>query len=478
MQRLATPPQPRQPDGTAAGRRDREAGLASPAEAPPSNDEAELFDWVAEVCGGRIARSTQTSGGNRCRSWAMDVAGQDGRVAEVFLRYGPPRPPGIEPYTVHREAQVYRAIAAAGIKAPRLIAEHPRLQAVLTDRAPGIAEFSRLSDPAVKQAIACELMDNLARLHRTGIAGVALDGGGHGARIADHVRAELGIWRAMYEESGRPDALIEFAFRWLEGNMPDPDGSVVLAHGDAGPGNFLFEHGHMTALIDWELAHLGDPMEDLAWFSMRCVMEPVPDFAASLRDYERFSGAPIDRARILYHRVFVSARVVVIRHRNVTGEPAHAIVSRALNRRLLVEALAEASGCRVEAPAPVSLPPTPRAELYDGILTDLRDVVVARSTDGQVIAKAKNAAKVVKYLQAFDRFGDALQQADRAALGALLGRDPASIEAGQDVLAAELDAGQVAFPDALAYFAGQAAREAQLAAAASGGIASRHYPAL
>ena len=440
--------------------------------------EAELFDWVAEACGGRIARSTQTSGGNRCRSWAIDVVDGDGRVAKVFLRYGPPRPPGVEPYTLHREAQVYRAIAEAGLQAPRLIAEHPRHQAILTERAPGIAEFRRLSDPAAKQSIARELMDNLARLHRADTAGLMLDGGGQGARIADHVRAELGIWRAMYGEAGRPDALLDLAFRWLADNMPDPDGPVVLAHGDAGPGNFLFEHGRLTALIDWELAHLGDPMEDLAWFSMRCVMEPVPDFAASLRDYERFSGAPADRARIRYHRVFVSTRVVVIRHRNVTGEPAHAIVSQALNRRLLIEALGDASGCRADAPAPVERPPTPRSGLYDHILADLRDVVVARSTDGQVIAKAKNAAKVVKYLQAFDRYGGALEQADHAALADLLGVRPSSVDGGEDALVAALRAGRVAFPDALAYFAGQAARKAQLAARASGGIASRYYPAL
>ena len=307
---------------------------------------------------------------------------------------------------------------------------------------------------------------------------MALDGGGHGTAIADHVRAELGTWRAMYDEAGRPDALLDLAFRWLGDNMPAPDGPVALAHGDAGPGNFLFEHGRLTALIDWELAHLGDPMEDLAWFLMRCVMEPVPDFAASLRDYEHFSGKPVDRARICYHRVFVSTRVVVIRHRNVTGEAAHAIVSQALNHRLLIEALADASGCRVDTPAPVERPPTPRSLLYDQVLADLCDVVVARSTDGQVIAKAKNAAKVVKYLQAFDRFGDTLERADRAALAELLGSNPASIKAGEDALAAALQAGRIAFPAALAYFAGQAARQAQLAAGASGGIANRHYPAL
>ena len=129
-------------------------------------DEDVLFAWVAEVCGGPVQRATQASGGNRCRSWVIDVAAPGG-TAEVFLRYAPPRPPGAEPYTVHREAQVYRAIAGAGLRAPRLIAEHPGIQAVLTSRAPGIAEFRRLSDAAEKQAIATDLIDTLARLHRT-----------------------------------------------------------------------------------------------------------------------------------------------------------------------------------------------------------------------------------------------------------------------------------------------------------------------
>ncbi|HJQ57563.1 MAG TPA: hypothetical protein VJ890_11675, partial [Vineibacter sp.] len=84
-------------------------------------DEAALFDWVAETCGGRVVRATQFSGGNRCRSWAVDVQDDAGRTRDVYLRWAPPRPPGVEPYTVRREAQVYRAIASAGLKAPRLI---------------------------------------------------------------------------------------------------------------------------------------------------------------------------------------------------------------------------------------------------------------------------------------------------------------------------------------------------------------------
>jgi aminoglycoside phosphotransferase (APT) family kinase protein len=445
----------------------------------PSNDVATLFAWVETVCGGPIVRSSQTSGGNRAQSWAIDVAGRDGALAEVFLRYGPPRPPSAEPYTIHREAQVYRAIADVAIRAPKLIAEHPQIQAIITDRAHGIAEFRRLKDPAVKQAIAGEVMVDLARLHRHAAMGVALDGGGSGNRIADHIRAELAIWRAMYEEVEGRDALLELAFRWLDDNLPDPNGPVVLVHGDAGPGNFLFEDGRLTALIDWELAHLGDPMDDLAWFSMRCVMEPVPDFAASLKAYEQAGGYPIDRARILYHRVLVSTRVVVIRHRNVTGEPAHAIVSRALNRRLLVEALSEASGVPVTWPEPIAAPATEREALFTTMLDDLRDVIVARSTDGQVIAKAKNAAKVVKYLEAWDRLGPQVEAAERQALARLLGLSPsAALPEAREKLLAAVGAGHLGFAELLGFFAGQAARDAQLASGASGGIASRHYPSL
>ena len=441
-------------------------------------DQEHLFAWAEEVCGGEIVRSSQTSGGNRARSWALDVRRPDGTVAEAFLRYAPPRPAGVEPYTIHREAQVYRAIRDAGIRAPTIIAEHPTIQAILTDRASGIAEFRRLKDPTAKQAIIREVMADLARLHARPTAGVRLDGGAESSRIADHVRAEIAIWRAMYEETGRRDALLELAFRWLDGNLPDPDGPVALVHGDAGPGNFLFEDGRLTALIDWELAHLGDPMDDLAWLSMRCVMEPVPDFADALTHYQAAGGATLDVARILYHRVLVSTRVVVIRHRNVTGEPALAIVSRALNRRLLVDALSEASAVPIVWPPGITLPPTPETELFDGILADLRDVIVPRSQDGRVISRAKSAAKVVKYLQAVDRYGSALARAERDALAACLPDPPGDLDDARQAFAEAVAADRIPFARALDVLAGQAARDAQLAAGPSGGIAARHYPPL
>jgi hypothetical protein len=219
-------------------------------------------------------------------------------------------------------------------------------------------------------------------------------------------------------------------------------------------------------------------MEDLAWFSMRCVMEPVPDFNASLSAYCAHSGRPLDRARILYHRVFVSARVVVIRHRNVTGEPGNAIVSRALNRRLLVQALADACGEPVEPPPPPAPPATARTALYGQVIGDLRDVVAARSPDASVVAAAKAASKVIKYLQAYDRYGATLEAREIDALGGLLGERPGDLAAGRISLADALASDHISFKAALTYFALQTAAEALLAADASGGIAARRYPAL
>lgn len=443
----------------------------------PATPEA-LRAWVETVTGGTIAAWHQISGGNRCLSWAVDVATPAGATAELYLRYQPPRPPSAEPYTVWREAEFYRALAGSDVPAPALVSVHPTSQAILTERSPGRADYRRVKDESAREAIAREFVAALARLHAIPASRIAIPGFDPGATIADCVRQELAIWRAMYEEAAAGDPLIDMALGWLQAHVPDPVERPVLVHGDAGPGNFLFDKGHLTALLDWELAHPGDPMEDLAWFAMRCVMEPVPDFATRLREYGEHRGSAPDHGRIRYHRVFVSTRVVIIRHRNVTGLPGNSIVSRALNRRLLVTALAEATGTPLPLVAPLDGPLTARSPLYDHVLHELRHDIAEVSGDGSVAAAAKNAAKVVKYLRECDRLGPAVTTAELSALEVLLGRRPFGIEAGHAELAAALRAGRVSFEAALAFFAGSVARDAQLAASASGGLADRQFPSL
>lgn len=452
------------------------AKIAAAGSADPAG-ERELRVWVEQAMKGTVVDWSQISGGNRCQSWAIRLSGSKGPAA-VYLRYQPPRPPSAEPYTVWRESQIYKALSDTDVTAPRLLAVHPHHQAIITELKPGRADFRSLADDGARAVIAREFIEAIARLHMTPFPpGVLRDLRGS-ERIADCVRVELDTWYAMYAETGSSDPLIEFAMEWLHDNLPDPNEAPVLVHGDAGPGNFLFDEGHLTALIDWELAHPGDPMEDIAWFSMRSVMEPVPDFIGNVRHYEKVTGKPVDLSRILYHRVFVSARVVIIRHRNVTGLPGNSIVSKSLNRRLLVDALGEASGVALVAPQPLVAEDTLQTAFYDGVLDALRDDIAGATDDANIIAAAKNNAKVVKFLREVDRLGALVAQSERSGLAAILGHPVTRLKDGREELLQVMRERAIPFDRLLQFFADIVAREAQLAALTSGGLATRRLPKL
>lgn len=287
----------------------------------------------------------------------------------------------------------------------------------------------------------------------------------------------------MYESTQRPDALLELAFRWLAANVPEPDRPPVIVHGDAGPGNFIFDGGRLAALVDWELWHLGDPVEDIAWLSMRSVLEPVPQFAQRMREYEALRGEPVDRARLDYHRVFVTTRVSVIRHRaqadpSPDSDPGNSLVSRFVNRRLLVESL---RGAMRVAPAVRVLPdPPPTAETadYDYLLGQLRDVVAPAVTDPVASRRIKGMARVLKHLREQDRCGAAFERQEREDLARVLGTPAQDTDAGRARLAGAIRAGRVAAEDALRYLQHQSARDTPLGAAALGQLAQRGFEPL
>lgn len=79
--------------------------------------------------------------------------------------------------------------------------------------------------------------------------------------------AALDHWRSVYlAHEIHPDPVVRAAIRWLGKNLPEPAQRLALVHGDYRLGNLLRDTGdNVQAIIDWELAHIGDPLEDLAW---------------------------------------------------------------------------------------------------------------------------------------------------------------------------------------------------------------------
>lgn len=79
---------------------------------------------------------------------------------------------------------------------------------------------------------------------------------------------QLNMYRSVMDELGEPHPVFEIAFRWLERHRPSQD-RRTLVHGDLRLGNIMVDPSGLTAVLDWELAHIGDPMEDLGWLCVR-----------------------------------------------------------------------------------------------------------------------------------------------------------------------------------------------------------------
>jgi aminoglycoside phosphotransferase (APT) family kinase protein len=80
-------------------------------------------------------------------------------------------------------------------------------------------------------------------------------------------KRELDFWEAAFDrDEAEPLPIARAAIRWLRANPPPPAQKIAMVHGDYRTGNFLYdEAGEIHGVLDWEMAHLGDPLEDLAW---------------------------------------------------------------------------------------------------------------------------------------------------------------------------------------------------------------------
>jgi hypothetical protein len=365
-----------------------------------------------------------------------------------------------------------------------VLAVHHSEQAILSERVAGETWFSRLTDESARLSVASDFMRILAQWHQLDPARLSLDGEDIPGDLAEAATREIDKWEALYRFGDlEPDPMIEFGLAWLRRNIPPAVGPVVIVQGDTGPGNFLYADGRVTAVLDWELAHWGDPMEDLGWLALRAVQEPFTVFADRLRDYSRHTGWELDLDRIRYYRAFAELRVVILGHRrndvaDQRGEVGNGLIYGELHRRLFCEAMADNLGLAMPERPELTAPSTDVEWLYDAMLTQIREIVVPRSTDPFVVQRSKGMARVLKYLQQVDRYGEAAGADELADLRALLGEDVASIADGRASLVKRLAAGEVSDADALRYFGRRTLRNTELLRPAMGVLADRHFDPL
>lgn len=240
---------------------------------PPEAGEADLAERLAATLGTlraepvRIEGLVRYHGGAARETWRFDAVAGPRRESLVVRR-----DPAASLIDTSRAAE-FHALArahAAGVPAPEPLLLDPEgsrlgtpgflMREVAGGRAPGLFE----PDPygASRAATGQQMFEAIGRLHA-----LVPDSADRAALPAQDTAARLAHWKAEIDKNARrPEPVAQAAIRWLEANIPPPSGPPAIVHGDFRSGNVLVgEDGSVLALLDWEMAHLGDPIEDLAW---------------------------------------------------------------------------------------------------------------------------------------------------------------------------------------------------------------------
>ena len=234
-----------------------------------SSDEEVLQALAARMSGVwhrdvTLLGGQRLSGGASRQTWAADL--QAANVRRVILRRDPPDG-SFDPLGMRREAAVLSAVAATGALVPQVLdtggaAEGLASPYLVMERLEGEAIPRRILREekygTVRAELAVELGRQLALVHSTPLE--ELTGLPDGDQLADLTE--------VYRRLSEPRPVVEIALAWLRAHRPAAV-QPALVHGDFRLGNLMVDDDGLTGILDWELAHCGDPAEDLGWLCVR-----------------------------------------------------------------------------------------------------------------------------------------------------------------------------------------------------------------
>lgn len=269
------------------------------------------------------------TGGASRQTWAFDakIEFADGRrqTLPLVMRADARRGPNF--MSRRTEYRLLEAAAAGGVPVPRVHAMgDDSLDApfFLMERVEGETIARRLlrddQYAEARRVMTRQLGAVLAAIHRVplGSDNLGLPAPPAGTAPAEN---EVDRWEQTYRAIALdPHPVFELAFRWLRAHFPPPPAAPALVHGDFRVGNFIFGPGGLLAVLDWELAHIGDPMEDLGWLcvrSWRFGNDHLPVGGIGEREelfgaYEGAGGARVDPAAARWWELFGNLRWGII----------------------------------------------------------------------------------------------------------------------------------------------------------------------
>ncbi len=328
-------------------------------------------------------------------------------------------------YELEHEMRCLQVLGRAGIPVPHVYGFCDEPRGILMERAAGRADLSTALDDAERHAVQDDYMRILARIH--GLDTAAFEAAGLSLPSPDTPLAlsDFAIWERGFRKSKtRPEPLLEFGIRWLHRHVPASQARVSFVCCDSG--QFMFENGRVTALLDLELAHLGDPAEDLAGLRTRDLSEPLGDLRRALATYERATGQAVDRRLVDYHTIrFALVTPMAIAPMVAAPPPGVDLVQYLcwyhVYSRAPLEVIAHMQGIPLEPPSLPEPEPTRHSAAHDALVRALRP---ARDADRFSAYRGDAALRIAEYLRRAERYGPALEADDLAEAAVLIGRRP------------------------------------------------------
>jgi aminoglycoside phosphotransferase (APT) family kinase protein len=304
---------------------------------PIASIRARLGDVLGQPPSGEIRRLS----GGASRDTYLCGGGSSGDVVLQIEHGGKPtgEPPG--------QAALLEAALDAGVPVAGVIAhgkEDPVLGAAWTllKSLPGTAEPKQILAAAAADEMrseshneAPELLDSIAATLAV-VHGMPAD-----PALAPAVEEPLAQLQALHDSLGEPHPTFELAFRVLGSDRPSSRRTLV--HGDFRMGNLMVDGERVSGVLDWELTHIGDPVEDLGWLCVPAWRFTRPDLPAAglgtreqlLSAYERHAGVAVPMAELRRWELAGTLRWGVIcvmqAHTHLSGARAsieHAVIGR------------------------------------------------------------------------------------------------------------------------------------------------------
>lgn len=389
-------------------------------------------EWIAEVGGGEITALHRHVA--RREAWVVDVTRPDGTVLECFLRLERVPAGPRSSTSLVRETRIIQALASTDIPVPDVYGVNHELHCTLFERVKGRSDIDKIDDPRQQRAVMEDFIRVIARMHQLDLDDLDLADvmpyiptTPQEAALND-VDLALEQWSSFL--ATYHDPLISYGVRWLRDNAPTTMARLSLVQGDTGPVNFMFDGDRVSAIIDLEWGHFGDPLEDLGNICVREFWNPSGGLTGLFTLYERESGIPYTKFAAQYYRVQQNVRGMIPIHAiSVNAHPRESLAwflcYRYLGDRATCESLAEAAGLVVERPT-MPVDEGDRDILSEAAVWSLERDVEPHLSDPFARSRVGDASILIRIMDRKRRYGATLDAIECEELTPLLGARPAT----------------------------------------------------